>query len=538
MRRSGIPAVLPLLLLASVSPSAVPAAEYPSRVDRVVLYPDTAEITRVADVDAGETAAVLPGLTGILLPDTLSARIDDGGGRITGVSAEDVFRSEPVDGRVAELTRLIEELSDAKREADEDAAAARREKELLDRGVLAIYSDGDGTKGGGEGSRLTASEVEAALALYRDRAESLDAKAFEKDRAARELERRIAAAKQELEAIRNPRPTREKTVRVDLDCPRQCRLEVTYRVPAAGFVPRYNARLSPEAGNLSLELVADAWQRTGEAWEGAVLTFSTARPGGMAQLPPLPPWMLDFFREPPVRPLMKMESRAADDTAASAPDAGAPGEAALPAPARRFASFEVTLDGRQSLEGGGQKKTFVLSRREQGVTVAWRAVPKVIEGAFLAAEGRNKTGLPVFAAPAALFLEDAYVGKGRLPDIPEGEEFRIDFGKDPSVAVERKELERRREDGGVFSRVKRVRFRYEISAHNFRGETVPLTVLDQVPVPRHEDIVVKDVEISGGGKRGEQGEVAWEFPLAAGEKKVLGLSFTVEYPADREIHGL
>jgi hypothetical protein len=67
---------------------------------------------------------------------------------------------------------------------------------------------------------------------------------------------------------------------------------------------------------------------------------------------------------------------------------------------------------------------------------------------------------------------------------------------------------------------------------------VPLTVLDRIPVPRHKDIVVKEVVITGGGKVGEQGEVRWEFPLAAGEKKMLELSFTVEYPADKEIHGL
>jgi uncharacterized protein (TIGR02231 family) len=181
---------------------------------------------------------------------------------------------------------------------------------------------------------------------------------------------------------------------------------------------------------------------------------------------------------------------------------------------------------------------FRLARQEQTTKVAWRSIPRVTDGAFLAADGRNETGLPIFAAPAGLFLEDAYAGRGRLPDIPEGEEFKIDFGKDPGVLVKRKERLRKREDGGVFAKVKRVRFRYEITAQNFRKETVPLTVLDRIPVPRHKDIVVKEVEITGGGKEGEQGEVRWEFPLAAGEKKVLEFSFTVEYPADKEIHGL
>jgi uncharacterized protein (TIGR02231 family) len=181
---------------------------------------------------------------------------------------------------------------------------------------------------------------------------------------------------------------------------------------------------------------------------------------------------------------------------------------------------------------------FPLSRQQQTTKVAWRSIPRVTEGAFLAADGKNESGLPIFAAPAGLFLEDAYAGRGRLPDIPEGEEFKIDFGKDPGVLVKRKELLRKREDGGVFAKVKRVRFRYEITAQNFRNETVPLTVLDRVPFPRHKDIVVKDVEITGGGKQEEQGEVKWEVSLAKGEKKVLGLSFTVEYPADKEIHGL
>jgi hypothetical protein len=59
-------------------------------------------------------------------------------------------------------------------------------------------------------------------------------------------------------------------------------------------------------------------------------------------------------------------------------------------------------------------------------------------------------------------------------------------------------------------------------------------------VPRQKEIVVKDVAVSDGAKvgQGEAGEVRWDLVLKAGEKKVLSLSFTVEYPADREVVGL
>jgi uncharacterized protein (TIGR02231 family) len=539
MRRDLFPAPLAIALLATVLSLPAFSGEYPSRVERVVLYPDMAEVTRVVEVPAPDAAVVLPGLTADLLADTLSARVLDGEARIAGLTVEDFFRPLPVDERVGELARRIEEMTDEKRRAEEAASAGRREKELLDRGILAIYAAGQGAKGpeAGRSPRLSSAEVEAALSLYRSRAEALDAAVFAAERAARDLDRRIAAARKELEKIRPPQPTREKAVRVALAPAAECRIAVSYLVASAGFLPRYNARLSPAARALSLELAAEAWQRTGEDWADAVFVFSTARPARTAQLPPLPPWEIDFRAAPVARPMMMIRAEVADE-AVGASAAAAERDEAPPAPARRFASFEATLAGTHSLGGDGEKKTFLVARHAQETDVSWRAVPKTTEGAYVAAVGRNETGLPVFAAPASLFLEDAYVGRGNLPDIPEGEELRIDFGKDPSVTVVRKELSRRREEGGVFARVRRVRFRYEITAQNFRKEPAPLTVLDQVPVPRHKEIVVKDLEVAGGGTEGELGEVRWEFTLAPGEKRVLGLSFTVEHPADKEIHGL
>lgn len=540
MRRSPVLVPLAILFLTTALPSPVFSAEYSSRVDRVVVYPRMAEVSRVVEVDKPETVVVLPGLTPNLLPDTLSARVESGGARIAGVSVEEIFRTEPVDERVKELEKRIETLTGEKRWAEAAIQAFQREKKLLERGILAIYSGGEEGKGKENAPlpRLSAAEVEKALSLFRDRDQAIDGMVFDRERVIQDLEKKIRAARQELDKIRTPRPKQEKVVRIDMERPAQCRLVVTYLVPAAGFVPRYNVTLRPSEGALAFELVGEAWQRTGEDWEDASFTFSTAQPGRMAQLPPLPPWNIDFPQPPVIRPLgsVSEKSRVAAVDAMERDEAAA--ASGPPSPERKFASFEVTLDGRHTLPGDGEKTMFRLARQEQTTKVAWRSIPRVTDGAFLAADGRNETGLPLFAAPAGLFLEDAYAGKGRISDIPEGGEFKIDFGKDPGVQVKRKERMRRREDGGVFARVKRVRFRYEITAQNFRKETVPLTVLDRIPVPRHKDIVVKEVEITGGGKEGEQGEVRWEFPLAAGEKKVLEISFTVEYPADKEIHGL
>jgi hypothetical protein len=90
-------------------------SEYPSRVERVVLYPGMAEVTRVAEVGKPEGTVVLSGLTPNLRPDTLSAKVEKGDARIAGVSIENLFRTEPVDKRVKELEKRIEDLTRGKR---------------------------------------------------------------------------------------------------------------------------------------------------------------------------------------------------------------------------------------------------------------------------------------------------------------------------------------------------------------------------------------------------------------------------------------
>lgn len=509
--------------------------EISSRVDRVILYPDMAEITRVAEIAGTEGVVVLSGLTATLLPETVSVKVIQGSARIAGVSVEDVFRPDPAEGRVRELSRLLEELRDGKRAVEGERDNLKREKALLESGVSAVFSPA----GGKERTRLTVAEIEASLALFRARAKAVDGAILARDRDVREADRKIDAARKELEKISIPRPMQEKALHLTLSRPGPCRITVTYLVSSAGFSPRYDVRLSPTKGTLAFELTGEAWQRTGEGWKGTVLAFSTMQPGRMSQLPPLPAWEIDFaqpvhaYEEMMNRPLKaKMASKEAlgdDETERPAP---------APSVARRFASMEVTLTGRQDLSGVGERKTFSLARTEQKANVAWRAIPRVADGAFLSADGVNEGGLPILAAPATLFLDDAYVGAGATKEIGEKAPFRVDFGKDEAVAVARKEISRVREDGGVFSKVKRIRFRYEITVRNSRPEEVHLSVADRIPVPKHQDIVVKDMEITGSGKAGGQGEITWDLHLKPAQSTVLGLSFTVEYPADKEIYGL
>ncbi|HQU12745.1 MAG TPA: mucoidy inhibitor MuiA family protein, partial [Thermodesulfobacteriota bacterium] len=346
--------LFPLLVVSlflSLSAGAVEAATS-SRVDRVILYPDMAEVTRVAEVAGTEGEVVLSGLTATLLPETVSAKVIRGSARIAGISVEDVFRPDPAEGRVRELSRLIEELTDGKRSVEGERDNLKREKALLESGVSAVFSPA----GGKERTRLTVPEIEASLALFRTRAKGVDEAILARDREIRGADRKIDAARKELEKIRVPRPMQEKAVHLTLSRPGPCRIAVTFLVSSAGFSPRYDVRLSPTKGTLSFELTGEAWQRTGEEWKGTVLAFSTTRPRRMAQLPPLPAWEIDFARPAPVyREMMSRPSMAKIASDVAKGDDGMDLPAPAPSVARRFASMEVTLPDRQDLSGVGER---------------------------------------------------------------------------------------------------------------------------------------------------------------------------------------
>jgi hypothetical protein len=163
-----LPAALALIALSASAIPAFPAA-FPSKVSRVVLYPDAAEVTRTIVVSPPSAVVEISGLPSGIRPDSIAARVTSGEATIAGFTAEDTFRIEPAPEKVVELEKRIETLSDSRRQAEDAIRSARREQELLDQGILALYR---GEPAGpaplekaARPARLAPAEIEAALAL-------------------------------------------------------------------------------------------------------------------------------------------------------------------------------------------------------------------------------------------------------------------------------------------------------------------------------------------------------------------------------------
>lgn len=259
--------------------------EVASRIDRVVVHPGAAMVTRIASATltaSGEVAFV--GLPASLDEDSLEVEVS-GPARATGVRSTLAVVTTDAGGS----------------DADRRAAATRlaeltAERASLKASLAALAGLAPVAAAGDRASRPRWSDVvtarEGVLGAASRRAAALKAALAELERAIEAAQRALAAAEErwrrrssaELAAGSLSR-TVVASVQVEGDGG-PCTLACRYRVAGARWAPRYVARLGD--GQVRLEVRAAVAQATGEDWRDARLELSTAAPTRKVALPELP----------------------------------------------------------------------------------------------------------------------------------------------------------------------------------------------------------------------------------------------------------
>lgn len=77
---------------------------------------------------------------------------------------------------------------------------------------------------------------------------------------------------------------------------------------------------------------------------------------------------------------------------------------------------------------------------------------------------------------------------------------------------------------------------WKIDIRNNKNQPINLTVLDQVPVSRRDEIEVTVEDQSKGLINKETGEVKWNLKMKPSDKKELNLRYKVRYPSGRNLY--
>ncbi|HEX4385655.1 MAG TPA: mucoidy inhibitor MuiA family protein, partial [Myxococcales bacterium] len=412
-----------------------------SQVARVVVFPDRAQVIRAAEVAcaAGPVQVEFPALPPSADPGSLRAITS--AGSVESVASVETPKTAAFSAEAAELEAKVRGLED-------ERAALRDARKNADRQIQ-LAGKLEAVAAGRIGQEVSRPDVEAwRRSLQQTLKARLDAVRKRSDARTREreLQRKLAELRRRLAAQGVARERKERAAHVVVSCPqgRPATVELSYLVGGASWEPAYEARAEDEAVMLSLH--ATVRQSTGESWEGAAVSLSTAVPSEDATPPELHP--LRVFAEPRPPPRKVLVRRDEHQRHAEEADSEGADEEAL--------SVRLAAKG-PGVRGDGTPARLFIAQTRLAATFAWKTVPRQVPNVFHVAELINTAPFPLLPGPVELF-RGGYLGKLPLERVAQGQRFHLSFGLAEEVKVKRVVLEEIARDKGLFKSSQRFHY--------------------------------------------------------------------------------
>ena len=199
-------------------------------------------------------------------------------------------------------------------------------------------------------------------------------------------------------------------------------------------------------------------------------------------------------------------------------------------------TFRVAGD--VNIPGDGTPKKTTLGQYELVPELDFLSVPRHTDAVYRRAKLINSTGAPMLAGPVSLYVGDEFIGTNRLEYTPNGAEMELVLGVEERITVKR-ELVRREVDKRLLRDQRQILYGYEIKLENLLASKAIVTVQDQYPVSRHDQIKVRlDRATPTPVEQSELNILKWRLDLEPGAKKTIQYDYQVEHPRALPVAGL
>jgi hypothetical protein len=181
-------------------------------------------------------------------------------------------------------------------------------------------------------------------------------------------------------------------------------------------------------------------------------------------------------------------------------------------------------------------KDFVVSLKnyESNARYNYYAVPRIEENAFLVASLSDWERFNLLQGEANIYFEDTFIGTTLIDTRNTEKILELSLGMDKNVQVKREKAKDFTTKQFIGNKQEENRI-WNLSVKNNKSQTIQMTVLDQIPISRREEIkVTLDKEFTGSLSK-ETGEVKWSFNLAPKATKEMQLKYSVRYPKNKRL---
>ncbi len=561
-----------LLALAAAPTTLAQAPEKPSNklistdtanIKSVTLYPDRALVVRGAKITAkpGVSEIVFNNLPATMHPDSLRAKGTDKI-KVTNIKTHKTPIARPDSPEVKTAQKKIDDLYAEIKIASDKMEVLNRRKSFLDSVRLKASGDARTAPGGA----IDVDALEKVMDFLDKGYTDIAAKKRGIDTQIKSLREKLDLALREMKDLSGKLSrTRTDAIITVISDGAVGEIELSYMVDRAWWRAEYDLRATAEADGAELQYYGVIYQETGEDWNDAKIMLTTAQPA-LATAPPKPtPRVLQI--RPPLQEKSSVKSIDIDN------DIYDEEAATLNQKGRNSQNYKQYTRP-LILDLGGLAVTYALPRRETIPSApaphrtliastdfkpkkTYVTVPRITDKVYLQAEITNTSKLSFLSGRANIYLGPDYMGTTDMPEVSPTEKFKINFGVDQQIKVERERVRRYEEEFGGFlkSSGNRITYEYKITLQSFKQsaadviikDTIPIsgnkkikvTLLSTDPAPQHV-IKAEDTKDETVLAFKDKGVMEWRLKLAADPKKknVITFSYKVEHPRDVIVDGL
>lgn len=262
--------------------------ELTSKIDRVTVYYDGAQVTRTAkaQLQSGTTELTLKGITKFADVGNLQVK-GEGNFTILKVSPmPNYLREKESKEDIAKLEKRNKEIDERLKDLNTDRGVY-----VVERGLITSNQNIKGTD-----AVLTMLQLKDMADFFRTRIGEIDGKILGIDREVLKLNEERTKNVNQLNALANFKNdmTYDVVVTVSAKAATSATVSLSYNTSKAGWFASYDVVVNSVSEPLNLNLRANVMQTSGEDWKDVKLTLSTGSPSINNNKPDLKPWYLNF----------------------------------------------------------------------------------------------------------------------------------------------------------------------------------------------------------------------------------------------------
>lgn len=197
-------------------------------------------------------------------------------------------------------------------------------------------------------------------------------------------------------------------------------------------------------------------------------------------------------------------------------------------------TFVYDIDLPYSIPSSGKPEVVDIKTEYLEAEYLYSTSPKAIQNAFLVARIPDWTKLNLLDGESNLYFENSFVGKSIIDTHIGTDTLEISLGRDEGIIVSR-ERKRDFEQSRFFSGKKREERHFEVTVMNTKTKDIAVSIYDQIPISTRDNIKISVINIDGAQLNDKTGLITWELNLKPGEKRVLQLKYSVDYPKNEDL---